>query len=440
MILKIYFVLQLCSGSLTVFKKLLLNTKKIKNADNIFINSQGFGHSVLDSILFIENFGHRSLVISLGTEFNQKPGTERNRFFDKCLKKNLIGIYFPSIFLRKHNWKYMHPLTKIFLKIFLVVLNKNNYMIYEDNRKLAENVVPNVIGKKLNINLDDARLITHSITKSFMTAENHHHAAGYLPFLMKGPTIDISPIANECNGSLLRIIHSRLLGADLICLAIRRGDAPYHSRADYYFDAIDMIKSKGFQVTLIGDRKYFFDLAKERNYSLESKLNNYDVTDREQKLFELFAIQNCKFIFGDQGGVWSLVRAFNMPGLIINATPSSQLQYNVESLPRKWIYQSTGAEMLDVNKIFGELFFRWKAVPSRNIELNKTDNLISVENDKEFILQVLERYIKDRKYEIPSKLQEIVKVNFPDNIFLRLAENSSYSPDYIEKLVGWPTK
>jgi len=335
MILKIYLVLQLCSGSLTVFKKLLLNTKKIKNADNIFINSQGFGHSVLDSILFIENFGHRSLVISLGTEFNQKPGTERNRFFDKCLKKNLIGIYFPSIFLRKHNWKYMHPLTKIFLKIFLVVLNKNNYMIYEDNRKLAENVVPNVIGKKLNINLDDARLITHSITKSFMPAENHHQAAGYLPFLMKGPTIDISPIANECNRSLLRIIHSRLLGADLICSAIRRGDAPYHSRADYYFDAIDMIKSKGFQVTLIGDRKYFFDLVKERNYSLESKLDNYDVTDREQKLFELFAIQNCKFIFGGQGGVWSLVRAFNMPGLIINATPSSQLQYNVESLPRK---------------------------------------------------------------------------------------------------------
>jgi len=96
--------------------------------------------------------------------------------------------------------------------------------------------------------------------------------------------------------------------------------------------------------------------------------------------------------------------------------------------------------MLDVNKIFGELFFRWKAVPSRNIELNKTDNLISVENDKEFILQVLERYIKDREYEIPSKLQEIVKVNFPNNSFLRLAENSSYSPDYIEKLVGWPTK
>ena len=113
--LKIIFFLQFCSGSLIILKKLLLNLKMINNADNIFINSQGFGHSVSDSILFIEQYGHSSLVISLGTEFKQQSGAERNRFFDTCLKKNLIGIYFSSIFLNKHNWKYMHPLTKMFL-------------------------------------------------------------------------------------------------------------------------------------------------------------------------------------------------------------------------------------------------------------------------------------------------------------------------------------
>jgi hypothetical protein len=96
--------------------------------------------------------------------------------------------------------------------------------------------------------------------------------------------------------------------------------------------------------------------------------------------------------------------------------------------------------MFDANKIFRELLFKWKALSSSNIELNKTDYLISAENENEFILQVLERYVKDREHTIPSKLQEIVKVNFPDNSFLRLAENSSCSPDYIEKLVGWPTK
>jgi len=438
--LKIFLLLQFCSGSLIILIKLLSNLKKIKNADNIFINSQGFGHSVSDSILFIEKYGHGSLVVSLGTEFNQKPGTERNRFFDMCLKKNLIGIYFSSVFLRKHNWKYMHPLTKIFLKIFLVVFNKNTYMIYENNRKLAENIVPNIISTNFNTSLDDAKLIVNSITNSFVAAENHHHAAGYLPFLMKNPAIDTSSLYRGREGNLLKIIENRLRGEDFVCLALRRGDAPYHSKADYYFDAVDYFYSKGLKVTLIGDRKYFFDLAKEKNYSFESKLNNYDINMREQKLFELFAIQNCKFIFGDQGGVWSLVSAFSKPGLMVNATPSSQLQYNVESLPRKWIYKSTGVEMLDVNKIFGELFFRWKNKSSNNIELNTADYLINVENDKEFIIQVLEKYMKDAAYLIPRKMQEIVKVNFPENDFLKLAENSSYSSGYIDKLVGWATK
>lgn len=261
--LKIYLILQFCSGSLTILKKLLLNINIIKKADNIFINSHGFGHSVLDSILFIENYGPGSLVISLGTKFNQKPGTERNGFFDMCLKKNLIGIYFPSIFLRKHDWKFMHPLTKIFLKIFLVIFNKNDCTIHDNNRQLAETVVQNIISKNFNTNIEDAERIVNSITKSFMAAENHHSAARYLPILMKSPTIDTSSLYGECTESLLRIIQSRLLGKDFVCLAIRRGDAPYHSKADYYFDAVDFIHSKGFKVTLIGDRKYFLDLAKK---------------------------------------------------------------------------------------------------------------------------------------------------------------------------------
>jgi hypothetical protein len=128
--LKILAPLQFCFGSVIILKILLLNLKKIKNADNIFINSQGFGHSVSDSILFIENYSHGSLVISIGTEFGQKPGTERNKYFDKCLEKNLIGIYFPPVFLNKHNWKYMHPLTKMFLNFFCIISNKKEYTIH----------------------------------------------------------------------------------------------------------------------------------------------------------------------------------------------------------------------------------------------------------------------------------------------------------------------
>jgi len=385
----------------------------------------------------------------MGTKFNQKKSVERNRFFDKLLERNLIGIYIPTLLTKGFGWKYGHPLVRRIVRFLFAILRKNNCEIFENKTEFVKNVYT-IISSRYDLSFREAKEIVDSLDMKVFTLKSYYWPLGYLSHLIKSPSIDTSSLYRGLNGRSLKIIQSRLLGEDFVCLAIRRGDAPYHSKADYYFDAVDLINSMGFKVTLIGDRKYFFDLAKEKNYSFESKINNIDVTIREQKLFELFAIQNCKFIFGDQGGVWSLVSAFNRPGLMVNATPSSQLQYNVESLPRRWIYKSTGAEMLDVNKIFGELFFRWKdesrvAISfenqsNKNIELGKDDYLINVENDKEFIIEVLERYMKDAAYLIPNKMQESVKVNFPENNFLRLAENSSYSKEYINKLVGWKNK
>ena len=429
--------------------QIIFNLHKIKKVKYIFINSDQFGHSVADSQLFIESYGHNSLVISIGTEFYTKINVERNKFFDKLLEANLIGIYIPKVLIDDSVWIYCTPLIRLIIRFIFTILKKNDCEIFENKTQFERNMYTNIINK-YKLPLHEADKIVDSLDIKVFTKRSYYWPLGYLSHLIKSPSIDTSSLYRGLNGRSLKIIQSRLLGEDFVCLAIRRGDAPYHSKANYYFDAVDLINSMGFKVTLIGDRKYFFDLAKEKNYSIESKINNIDVTIREQKLFELFAIQNCKFIFGDQGGVWSLVSAFNRPGLMVNATPTSQLQYNVESLPRRWIYKSTGAEMLDVNKIFGKLFFRWKDESkvstlfenqsNKNIELGKDDYLINVENDKEFIIEVLERYMKDAAYLIPNKMQESVKVNFPENNFLRLAENSSYSKEYISKLVGWATK
>lgn len=96
--------------------------------------------------------------------------------------------------------------------------------------------------------------------------------------------------------------------------------------------------------------------------------------------------------------------------------------------------------MLDVNEFFGKLFFRWKKKSSKKIELNKGDYLNSVENDKEFIVHALKRYMKNCGHLIPGEMQQIDKVNSLENSYMRLAENSNYSPEYIDKLVGWATK
>jgi putative glycosyltransferase (TIGR04372 family) len=228
---------------------------------------------------------------------------------------------------------------------------------------------------------------------------------------------------------------------------MRRSKSLYNSDADYYFDAIDTIYSAGFTVSIIGDRKYFLEIAKEWNYPASLKTNNSDLSEYDQKAFELLAIENCKFVIGDQGGVWSLVKAFNKPGLMINTCPNSQLQSNVESLPKKWVYKATGHELLDANIIFNELFFKWtqeskivkpfqeQVMNSADIEI--PDYVTSEQNTNDIIIKVLKRYKENSVYLAPKKMQSIIMKNFQENIFLQIAENASYSEEYISKLTGW---
>jgi hypothetical protein len=151
-------------------------------------------------------------------------------------------------------------------------------------------------------------------------------------------------------------------------------------------------------------------------------------------------------VVGDQGGVWSLVHAFNKPGLQINTSPVATLQYNVEVLPRKWIYRDSGVEMLDANMVFNDLFFKWrfnsivnKSHGDRVINssfIGESNQLTPVENDKSFILSVVKRYACDLTYLTPLSMPKIITMNFPKNDYLRLAKNSSFSKEYLDRLIG----
>lgn len=445
-----FFVFQLIITGILIVCRLGVNLKKIKKASYIYINSDQFGHSIMDSILFIETFGQDSLIISLGTEFNQTAGVERNRFFDKCLNKNLIGIYLPKISVTHNFFKFTQPLVRKILRAFIIFLNKDDCKIFDNKWEFLVKASSSLIANKCEMPIEEAKLIAESLNEKFYTGKIYYYPLGCISFLFQNTSIETKSVLTRLNKRLNKFLDTKLRDRSIVCLAVRRGDAPWHSKADYYFDAIDEIHSQGFAVTLIGDTEYLFNLAKEKNYSLKNKINNYEATNIEQKVYEVFAIQNCKFVVGDQGGIWSLVSAFNKPGLMVNATPVSQLQYNVESLPRKWIYKSTGVEMNDANRIFGDLFFKWKnesTVSSSNGKQSfEKDNseessyLLSIENDTDFIIKVLKRYMKNSVYKAPNKIQKIVKLNFPENNFLKLAENASYSEEYISKLSGWDGK
>ena len=124
--------LELLAAGILIFIKFALNLSKIKKAKYIFINSHSFGHSVSDSIAFIETFGVDSLVISLGTEFNHVVGTERNKYFDLSLGKNLIGIYFPELSKKQNNWRFVHPLSIGILELLRKAMNCPQIQFYED--------------------------------------------------------------------------------------------------------------------------------------------------------------------------------------------------------------------------------------------------------------------------------------------------------------------
>jgi hypothetical protein len=438
--------LELLAAGILIFIKFALNLRKIKKAKYIFINSNSFGHSVLDSIAFIETFGVDSLVISLGTEFNHVVGTERNRYFDLCLDKNLIGIYFPELSKKKNNWKFVHPLSKRILELVRKAMNCPQIQFYEDKKFVLEDVVPKKISRALNCSLDEGKKIYKNLDICLVEGRFHFHPAGCIPIFTESKQIDLSSVNSKIERKFLQNLESWFQHKPFVCLAIRRGKTPWHSNADYYLELIDLLYSLGFEVALIGDREYIYEIVEKKNFSGHDKIYNLYIDKYQQKYFELFAIKNCTFVVGDQGGVWSLVHAFNKPGLQINTSPVATLQYNVEVLPRKWIYRDSGVEMLDANMVFNDLFFKWrfnsivnKSHGDRVINssfIGESNQLTPVENDKSFILSVVKRYACDLTYLTPLSMPKIITMNFPKNDYLRLAKNSSFSKEYLDRLIG----
>jgi len=126
-----------------------------------------------------------------------------------------------------------------------------------------------------------------------------------------------------------------------------------------------------------------------------------------------------------------LVSAFNKPGLIINGSCVGHLQFNVESLPRKWIYESNKLEFVDARILFDNIFYRYKPA----ILTNDGSKIIQAENDLSLILRVVDRYTSNTEFRTKRGMDKMILRNFPDNKQIQLAKNSSYSPDYIDKLV-----
>jgi putative glycosyltransferase (TIGR04372 family) len=413
-------------------KVLITNVNKIKNANRIFINSQGFGHSVIDTIAYLEHFGPKSIVISLGTSMGQNPGTERNYYFEYYFDKYaIIPLNVPTFFLRKENWRFIHPITKIILKSICYIIRNNQTVIDEYNERINFEILPKRIANHLQISIENSKDILADMTKSFKLAETQHQSYHTIHFLFEQPLRDIGILDKFLDDSVSKIANDTFDQNLFVCLAIRRGNAPYHSTADYYLSVVELLFSQGFKVYLLGDRDYFLKSVQVENIYLRQGIINFDINKYDSKLLDIYAISKCAFVLGDQGGVWSLVSAFNKPGLIINGSCVGHLQFNVESLPRKWIYESNKLEFVDARILFNNMFYRYKPA----ILTNDGSKIIQAENDLSLILRVVDRYTSNTEFKTKRGMDKMILCNFPDNKQIQLAKNSSYSPDYIDKLV-----
>jgi putative glycosyltransferase (TIGR04372 family) len=429
---KIYLFAQSLIIIILVGRKLLLSIHKISRADRIFINSQGFGHSVHDTLAYIEFYGNNCLVLSIGTEFGQKPGTERNKFFEAIFEENIITLLLPTVFTKKETWRYSHPLVKRMLIMLCIIINKKEYIIEENNRTVIRAFLPKIINTKFDIDLLSANRLLDNIYGTFLNQGNLRSAESVILTLIKSYELDPKLLLRFANNRQINYVNDNLHTDNYACLSVRRGAADYHSTSDYYFDAVNLAFEKGIKTYLVGDKYYFFEKANERNFVIKEKVLNYEINQNDSKFLDIFAIYNCLFAYGDQSGAWSLVNAFSKPGLLINTTPISYLNYNTESLPKKWVDSITGEEVLDEGLIFNELFHRNNCYD--NVELNM--KLIQSSNEENFISDVFDRYIETKTYLLKQKMSEKILTTYHKEFF-QLAVNSNYSTEYSNKINGW---
>jgi hypothetical protein len=66
---------------------------------------------------------------------------------------------------------------------------------------------------------------------------------------------------------------------------------------------------------------------------------------------------------------------------------------------------------------------------------NDGSKIIQAENDLSLILRVVDRYTSNTEFRTKRGMDKMLLCNFPGNKQIQLAKNSSYSPDYIDKLV-----
>jgi len=414
--------------------KILINTiivlkwKNFKQTNQIFVNLNSFGHSIIDTTSFFHVFGVKSICISVGSS------QDRNKYFKELYKPyKLINFYLPNM---KYNRirlrvKVGNAIQKNLDKSFLLKKINPNLVPCVQQSEVVDLAAARLLENKYKITNNAAKKIIDELKISFKAADNvngssiqllignkNNFEEANLKFLEK--YLKIFQAKNKVIAKKLGVNSPKTC-----TLIVRRSKKAWSGVGiEGYLHTLNFLKEKNYIVHLIGDYENSRALSrKDKNMNLFTNLD-YDL---EKKIFEILTVFLSDFTFGDPSGAQCIPHFFNKRCLILNNIAVGQVHYNSEILPQIWKDQFDN--IVSLHDHFDTLLYR-----QTPLKLEDGRILAPKFNDANMILACLNDFIsfKGEKSKLFSKDPKYYDLAFLPDIFT-YSENFSYCESFLNQ-------
>jgi len=407
---------------------IVMKRKDFKQTNKIFVNLNSFGHSIVDTTSFFNVFGYKSICISVGSSL------DRNKYFKELYKPyKLIHFWLPNI---KYNRIQLRVKVGIAIQksldksILLKKINSNLSPCVQQS-DVVDLAATRLLENKYGLPNESAKKIIANLKYAFKSAENVN---GSSIQLLIGNKNNFNEVNLKFLQKYLKIFQAKNkviaknLGIDSpkICTLIVRNSKKAWSGVGLqgYLHTLNFLKEQNYIVYLIGDYENVKTLKREDvNMNLFTN-SDYDL---DKKIFEIVAVFQSDFTFGDPSGAQCIPHFFNKPCLILNNIAVGQVHYNSTILPQVWRDQFDNIASLGTH--FDSLFYR-------QIPLKLLDGRILTPkfNNPNEILDCLINFLssvneKSKPVIIDPKFYDLTIL--PDT--LKYSENFSYCESFLNQ-------
>jgi len=348
---------------LEYFIRFLVNTiivikwKDFKQTNQIFVNLNSFGHSIIDTTSFFNVFGYESICISVGSSL------DRNKYFKELYKPyKLIHFWLPNI---KYNRIPLRVKVGLAIhkgldkSIFLKKINSNLGPCVQQS-DVVDLAATRLLENKYRLSNEAAKKIVANLKYAFKAAENLNSSSIQL---LMGNKNNFKEVNLKFLQKYQEIFHAKNkdiaknlgINSPKICTLIVRKSKKAWSGIGLqgYLHTLNFLKEQNYIVHLIGDYENVRALKIEDVHMNLFTNSDYDL---DKKIFEIVAVFYSDFTFGDPSGAQCIPHFFDKPCLILNNIAVGQVNYNSIILPQIWKDQFDNLASLETH--FDSLFYR----------------------------------------------------------------------------------